>query len=83
MGTDNSKMRWDIWSNPSACNYNNFNTNPNITSLLQKGYMCSPSDWKNMEMTALYFCGGGGSGVVIEHVMGGGRNTNQTDIICN
>jgi hypothetical protein len=28
MGTDNSKMRWDIWSNPSACNYYNFNANP-------------------------------------------------------
>ena len=43
-----------------------------MTQLLQKGYMCSPSDWKNMEMTALYFCGGGSSGAAIEHVMGGG-----------
>jgi hypothetical protein len=33
METDNSKMRWDIWSNPSVCNYHNFNVNPNMTSL--------------------------------------------------
>ena len=32
MGTDNSKMRWDIWSNPSACNYHNFNANPMFSS---------------------------------------------------
>src|ERR671930_227072 len=36
MGTDNSKMRWDIWSNPSVCNYNNFNANPIMAQLLQK-----------------------------------------------
>jgi hypothetical protein len=81
MGTDDSKMRWDIWSNPSVCNYNNFNANPTMTQLLQKGYMCSPSDWKNMEMTALYFCTGG-SGAAIEHVMGGGKNTNQACCHC-
>jgi hypothetical protein len=74
MGTDNSKMRWDIWSNPSVCNYNNFSANPTMTQLLQRGYMCSPSDWKNTEMTALYFCTGG-TGAAIEHIMGGGKNT--------
>jgi hypothetical protein len=42
-----------------------------MTQLLQTGYMCSPSDWNNMEMTALYFCTGG-MGAAIEHVMGGG-----------
>ena len=43
--------------------------------------MCSPSDWKNMEMTALYFCTGG-SGAAIEHVMGGGKNTNSACCHC-
>ena len=75
-------MRWDIWSNPSVCNYNNFNANPTMTQLLQKAYMCSPSDWKNMEMTALYFCTGGSSGAAIEHVMGGGKNTNSACCHC-
>jgi hypothetical protein len=50
----------------------NFNANPTIVQLLQKGYMCSPSDRKNMEMTVLYFCTGGMGGAAIEHVMGGG-----------
>ena len=52
----------------SACNYNNFNANPTMAQLLQKGYMCSSSVWKNMEMTVLYFCTGG-SNAAIEYVV--------------
>src|SRR5919197_6522241 len=45
MGTDNSKMRWDIWSNPTVCNYKSHN-GPTTA----ERYMCSPQDWKNMEI---------------------------------